>query len=136
MTRTTIICTGALMALLALPSRAQQTTSPDEDKTRTSTSHESTSSERTHTDSTSMRHSDKFMDYSFMDTDQDGRISKSEFEQGFAKLDTNSDGYISSDEMRKGAGKHHTSGSRSYRKSDSSTDSNSGGNSNSTTTQP
>ena len=129
MIKTSIVCTGSLLVLLSLPSLAQQTTSPDEDKARTSQSQESVTTERTHTDSNSMR-SGKFMDYSFMDLDQDGRISKTEFEQAFAKLDTNSDGYLSSDEIRQGAGSYR-SGKTSHHRSET-TESNTERN----TTQP
>lgn len=113
-----IICSGTLVALISLPSFAQQPNPRDKDKTRTTQSQGSTSSDRTHTDS-SMR-SDKLLDHTFMDLDKDGRVSKSEFEQAFAKLDTNSDGYISSDEMRKGGS--HSGSSPSSRGSESSRD--------------
>jgi Ca2+-binding EF-hand superfamily protein len=44
--------------------------------------------------------------FNSMDTDADGKISRTEFDSAFARMDTNGDGYLSSDECRMGETKH------------------------------
>lgn len=118
MQRVSIICSGTLAALICVPSLAQQENSRNKEKT-TPQSQDATSSQR-QSHSGSRVHSDRLLNHAFMDFDKDGRVSKSEFEQAFAKLDTNSDGYISSDEMSKGSS--HSAGSSDSRGSKSSKD--------------
>ena len=96
MKKSSIICSGALIALISLPGWGQSQESRDKDKTRTET-HSSAK------DSSHKSHSEKrFGDHKFMDLDKDGRVSKSEYEQAFSKFDANGDGYLTSDELRMG----------------------------------
>ena len=97
MKTSSIICSGALITLISLPGLGQNPESRDKDTTRTTETHSSAK------DSSHKSHSDKrFGDHKFMDLDKDGRVSKSEYEQAFAKFDANGDGYLTSDELRMG----------------------------------
>ena len=111
MKTSSIICSGALIALISLPVWGQNPESRDKDKTRT----ETYSSAK---DSSHKSHSEKrFGDHKFMDLDKDGRVSKSEYEQAFSKFDANGDGYLTSDELRMGG--HSASASDSAGSNDS-----------------
>lgn len=98
--KTTLVSSSlVLVALVAGPILAQQPDQRDQTKVKDQSRDSKTTSDRTHS-AQGMR-SDLGFDHAFMDTDRDGRVSKSEFERSFSKLDANSDGYISSDEWNK-----------------------------------
>jgi hypothetical protein len=105
MIRKTAAC-SSLLAMLLLGTIFGQQNPREQDKARTPQPQPSTDPGPQGHDP----HSSLFFDHKFMDTDKDGRVSKNEYQQAFAKLDGNSDGYISSDEWR-GVGPHSTKSS-------------------------
>jgi EF hand len=110
MKTSSIICSGALIALISLPGLGQNPES-DKDTTRTKETHSSAKdSHKSHSEK-------RFGDHKFMDLDKDGRVSKSEYEQAFSKFDANGDGYLTSDELRRGS--HSASASDSAASNDS-----------------
>ena len=105
MKTSSIICSGALIALISLPALGQNPESRDKDSTRTET-HSSAKASSSHSDK-------RFGDHKFMDLDKDGRVSRSEYEQAFSKFDANGDGYLTPDELRMGSHSASTSDSAS-----------------------
>jgi hypothetical protein len=120
-----IICSGILVATLAVSGLGQQPTIPDKNKSegtvdadrdRAGKTGHIGEGDRGGSDKTRYVGSNRFgaFEHSQFDIDKDGRISKYEFEQAFRRMDTDHDGYLSSLEFRQAGSRSMKSGGDSF----------------------
>jgi len=125
MKKSSIICSGILVATFTVSGLGQQPTIPDKnksegtvdaDKDRAGKTGHIGDGDRSGSDKTRYVGSDRFgaLEHSQFDTDKDGRISKKEFEQAFRRMDTDHDGYLSSQEFRQAGSRSMKSGGNSF----------------------